>query len=216
MRFGVLGTGDVGQAIATKLCSLGYEVRMGGRQASNEKATAWAKQAGDKASSGTFADAAAFGEILFNCTQGAVSIQALHAAGESHLANKVLVDVSNPLDFGKGMPPSLFTGNTDSLGEQIQRAFPRVRVVKALNTVTSAVMVNPAGIGEGEHAVFVCGNDSTAKSQVTSLLSEGFGWRQVLDLGDISAARGTESYLPLWLRIWAALGTANFNVRIVR
>jgi len=216
MRFGILGTGSVGQAIGSKLCSLGYDVRMGARSASNEKAAAWAKRNPDKATFGTYADAAAFGEILFHCTQGASAIEALRAAGEGNLGNKVLVDVSNPLDFSKGGPPTLFVSNTDSLGEQIQRAFPQVRVVKALNTVTAEVMVNPSGIGEGEHAVFVCGNDTTAKAQVTSLLSEGFGWRQVLDLGDISSARGTESYLLLWLRLWGALGTPNFNVRIVR
>jgi predicted dinucleotide-binding enzyme len=215
MKFGVLGSGMVGSTIATKLVSLGHEVKMGSRDAANEKAKAWVASAGRGASQGTFADAAAFGEIVFNCTAGMSSVDALKSAGESALRGKVLVDVANPLDFSKGMPPRLSVSNDDSLAETIQRTFPDVKVVKALNTVNANVMVNPGRI-PGGHDVFVCGNDAGAKAQVVRLLKEEFGWKNVNDVGDITAARGTESYLHLWLRLYGALQTADFNVHVVR
>ncbi|WNG58127.1 NADP oxidoreductase [Archangium gephyra] len=215
MKIAVLGTGMVGETIGSKLVALGHEVKMGSRSANNEKAAAWVKKAGAKASQGTFADAAAFGELLFNCTSGSGSLEALNTAGKENLEGKILLDLSNPLEFSKGMPPTLFVSNTDSLGEQIQRAFPELKVVKTLNTINANVMVDPALI-PGEHAVFVSGNDAEAKGQVKRLLTEWFGWTQVIDLGDITTARGTESYLPLWLRLWGAMGTPDFNIQIVK
>lgn len=215
MKIGVFGTGMVGNTIASKLVALGHEVRMGSRTANNEKAVAWAKEAGARASTGTFEDAAAFGEILFNCTQGAGSIPALEAAGAANLRGKILVDISNPLDFEKGMPPTLFVSNDDSLGERIQRAFPELKVVKTLNTINCEIMVNPARLG-GDSDVFMSGNDKEAKQRVAEILRGWFGWKNVVDLGDITTARGTESYLPLWIRLWGALGTPDFNIRIVR
>lgn len=215
MKIAVLGTGMVGETIGSKLVALGHEVKMGSRSATNEKAAAWVKKAGAKASQGTFADAAAFGELLFNCTSGAGSIEALNAAGKENLQGKILLDISNPLDFSKGMPPTLFLSNTDSLGEQIQRTFPALKVVKTLNTISANVMVDPARI-PGEHAVFVSGNDAEAKAQVKRLLTEWLGWKQVIDLGDITTSRGTESYLPLWLRLWGVMGTPDFNIQIVK
>ena len=216
MRIGVLGTGMVGSTIATKLAQLGHEVRMGSRTAGNERAVAWVASAGAGASHGTFADAAAHGELVFNCTAGEVSLAALEAAGAENLAGKVLVDVSNPLDLSHGMPPGLFTSSFDSLGEQIQRAFPDARVVKALNTVNREVMVGPSKV-PGEHDVFLCGDDEAAKARVIELL-ESFGWpaASVIDLGDLTAARGMEAYLLLWIRLSSALGTGHFNVRVVR
>ena len=216
MRFGVLGTGMVGQAIGGKLVSLGHEVSMGSRQAGNEKAVAWAAEAGDGAGEGTFADAAGFGEVLVNATAGTASLEALEAAGAENLAGKVLIDVSNPLDFSQGMPPVLSVCNDDSVAERIQRAFPDARVVKALNTINADVMVAPGDLG-GSTTVFVCGNDEGAKAQVVELL-RSFGWGEgnVLDLGDVTAARGTEMYLPLWLRMYGALGTGQFNISVVR
>ena len=215
MKIAVLGTGMVGMAIAEKLVTLGHEVKMGARAAGNEKAAAWAKRAGASASEGSFADAASFGEIVFHCTSGATAIEALTAAGAKNLAGKVLIDVSNPLDFSKGMPPSLFAGNTDSLAERIQAAFPDARVVKTLNTMNCNLMVDASRLA-GEHDVFVSGNDAGAKARVTTLLKEGFGWKNVIDLGDVTTARGTESFLPLWLRLWGALGSADFNIHVVR
>jgi predicted dinucleotide-binding enzyme len=216
MKIAVLGTGMVGTTIASKLVTLGHDVRMGARDAANEKAAAWAKGAGASASHGTFADAATHGELVFNCTSGAGSIAALTAAGAAALRGKILIDIANPLDFSKGMPPSLFVSNTDSLGEQIQRAFPEVRVVKTLNTINCQVMVDPARVAGAEHDVFVSGNDAGAKGQVTEILRGWFGWKHVTDLGDITTARGTEAYLLLWIRLWGALGTGDFNVRIIR
>lgn len=215
MKIAVLGTGMVGETIASKLVQLGHEVRMGSRTANNEKAVAWARKAGAKASQGTFADASAFGELVFNATLGQGSLEALHAAGKDTLKGKILVDISNPLDFSKGMPPTLFVSNTDSLGEQIQRAFPETKVVKALNTINCNVMVDPSRL-PGEHDTFVSGNDADAKARVKQILTEGFGWKRVIDLGDISTARGTESYLALWIRLMVSLGTPDFNVHIVK
>ncbi|MGH2944624.1 MAG: NADPH-dependent F420 reductase, partial [Solirubrobacteraceae bacterium] len=165
-------------------------------------------------SEGTFADAAGFGELLVNATAGAGSLNALQLAGAEQLAGKVLVDVANPLDLSHGMPPTLTVCNDDSLAEQIQRALPEVRVVKTLNTVTAAVMVDPALV-PGTHTVFLAGNELAAKVQTSELLQE-LGWpvESILDLGDINAARGMEMYLPLWLRLYGATGTAVLNIEV--
>jgi predicted dinucleotide-binding enzyme len=214
VRIGVLGTGTVGQTIATKLVELGHEVRMGSRDAANEKARAWAESTGERASTGTFADAAGFGELVFNCTAGGASLEALEQAGEDALRGKVLVDVANPLDFSRGMPPTLTVCNDDSLAEQIQRRFPETLVVKTLNTVNAGLMVNPSLV-PGEHDVFVCGDDDGAKAEVVELL-ESFGWPRgrIVDLGGIEGARATEMYLPLWLRLWGTFGTPHVNVHV--
>ncbi|MCI0707313.1 MAG: NAD(P)-binding domain-containing protein [Ignavibacteriae bacterium] len=215
MNIGVLGTGIVGNTIGTKLVQLGHTVKMGSRTANNEKAGAWVTSVGSHASQGTFADAASFGEIIFNCTSGAGSLEALKAAGAQNLKGKIIVDISNPLDFSKGMPPTLFVNNTDSLGERIQRAFPDSKVVKTLNTTNCNIMVNPSLL-KGEHDMFLCGNDGGAKQQVADILKNWFGWKSVIDLGDITAARGMEMVIMLWLRLWGSLQTTNFNYKIVR
>lgn len=216
VRIGILGTGIVGQTLGTKLVELGNEVMMGSRQAGGEKATAWAAEAGEAASEGSFADAAAFGELVINATSGMASLEALGQAEARNLAGKVLLDVANPLDFSRGMPPTLAVCNDTSLGEQIQEAFPEAKVVKALHTVNAAVMVNPGSV-PGSHDIFVCGNHDDAKARVVELLAR-FGWPRddVIDLGDISAARGTEMYLPLWLRLMGATGGPGFNIKVVR
>lgn len=215
MKYAVLGTGSVGQTIGTKLVELGHEVVMGSRSADNENANAWAQKVGARASVATFADAVAGAEQVFNCTRGDKSLEALGAAGEANLAGKILIDVANPLDFSQGMPPTLSISGRDSLGEQIQAAFPNTKVVKTLNTMAGDVMVDPGRV-PGEHDVFVSGNDADAKATVSNLLREGFGWRSIVDLGDITTARGVESWLPLWLRLWGSLGTPYFNLKIVR
>lgn len=214
MKYAVLGTGMVGNTIGARLVSLGHEVKMGSRSPDNPKAAAWAEKAGSGASQGTFADAAAFADVIFNCTAGGASLAALEAAGAGNLRGKILIDVANPLDFSRGFPPSLSICNTDSLGEQLQRAFPEVRVVKALNTINCDVMVDPARL-PGDHVTFVAGDDAAAKAEVSELL-RAFGWRSIVDLGGISQARGTEAYLLLWIRLYGALGTADFNISLVR
>ncbi len=206
----------VGQTIASKLVGLGHDVKMGAREAKNENAASWAGKSGAKASHGAFADAAAFGELVFVCTNGMGTVAAVRAAGAANLDGKVLIDVTNPLDFSKGMPPTLFVSNTDSLGEQIQRELPDTKVVKTLNTVNCSLMVDPGKLANGDHTIFVSGNDAGAKGTVAQILKGWFGWKQVQDLGDITTARGTEAYLHLWVRAFAALGTADFNVKIVK
>jgi predicted dinucleotide-binding enzyme len=215
MKVAVLGTGVVGQTLGRRLVGLGHEVRMGSRQAGNEKATAWVAEVGERASAGTFADAAGFGDLVVNATAGTVSLVVLDAAGTENLDGKVLVDVSNPLDFSRGMPPTLSVCNDDSVGEQIQARFPAARVVKTLNTVNADVMVHPEVV-PGSHTMFLCGNDAGAKDEVRTLL-ESFGWpaADLVDLGDIGGARGMEMYLPLWLRLWGAAGTGHLNVKLV-
>ncbi len=214
MNIAVLGTGIVGETIGTKLVQLGHVVKLGSRTAGNLKAATWATRLDNPAAlHGTFADAAAFGALVFNCTSGAASLQALEAAGRDSLAGKVLIDVANPLGFSGGMSV-LSVCNTDSLGEQIQRAFPEDRVVKTLNTVNSQVMVNP-GLIPGDHDIFVSGNDPDAKAQVTTILMDWFGWRSVVDLGDIRTARGAEMVLPIWITLRGVLQTPLFNFKVV-
>jgi len=226
MRLGILGTGAVGKTLAARLNGMGHEVMIGTRdtgetmsrtdpdQFGNPPFSAWRREH-PEVELGTFAEAAAHGEMIVNATAGAVSLEALDLAGEENLRGKVLVDVSNPLDFSKGMPPTLSVSNTDSLGEQIQRRFVEARVVKTLHTMNAYLMVDPDQLAEGEHTVFVCGDDAEAKAKVIELL-RGFGWIDILDLGDISAARGTEMIMPIWLRLFGALQKPVFNFKIVR
>jgi len=216
MKFGVIGTGMVGSTLAGKLISLGHEVKMGSRSASNEKAAAWVKQAGKGASQGTFADAAAFGEVVFVCTKGDVTLDAVRLAGIDNLKGKVVIDVSNPLDFSKGMPPSMIPEltNTNSLGEELQKLIPASYVVKTLNTINCEVMVNPSML-QDDSEILISGNDSNAKSKVIGIL-RSFGWKNPIDLGDITTARGTEMYIALWMRLMGVLGTAQFNFKIVK
>jgi 8-hydroxy-5-deazaflavin:NADPH oxidoreductase len=226
MRIAVLGTGMVGQAIAARLAVLGHDVAVGTRDVAetmrrsepdgmgNPPFSTWA-QANPQVKVRSFADAVSESELVVNATAGAVSVSALTAAGEQNLAGKVLIDIANPLDFSQGMPPSLFVVNTDSLGEQIQRAFPQTKVVKALNTMNAYLMVEPKHLAGGDHTVFVSGNDADAKAEVAELL-HGFGHADVIDLGDITTARGTEMLLAAWVRLWGALGTPMFNFKIVR
>ncbi|HUS02669.1 MAG TPA: NAD(P)-binding domain-containing protein [Chitinophagaceae bacterium] len=227
MKIGILGTGMVGNTLGTALIAKGHEVKMGSRDAVNEKAIEWTKANGKnarpdhpvgRAFHGTFEDAAIFGDIIFNCTKGEHSLEALTAAGEQNLAGKILVDVANPLDFSKGMPPTLSLVNDTSLGETIQTVFPQTKVVKTLNTLNCTLMVDATKLANGDHNLFICGNDESAKHKVKELLNENFNWKieNIIDLGDITNSRGSEQLLPIWIRLWGALGTADFNFKIVR
>ena len=226
MRIGILGTGAVSQALGGKLAELGHDVMIGTRDVARTMANREPNQYGMPAFSiwreqhpevkvGTFADAAGHGEVVINATNGMGSLPALAQAGASNLDGKILMDISNPLDFSRGMPPTLSVCNTDSLGEQIQRAYPRAKVVKTLNTVTAGLMVNPRLLGGGDHHIFVSGDDADAKAQVSEWLRTWFGWEHVFDLGDITSARGAEMYLPLWLRLFGAHGSSMVNVKVV-
>ena len=216
MKIGILGTGIVGSTIGTKLIQLGHDVKMGSRTATNEKASAWAKSNGIHASHGAFTDAASFGEIVFNCTHGVASLNVLHLAGADNLKNKILIDIANALDFSKGMPPTLAFCNTDSLGEQLQRAFPGTKVVKTLNTMNCNLMVHPELVANGDHDIFISGNDAGAKAKVIEILRDWFGWKSIIDLGDITTARATEMLLPIWITLMGKYQSPNFNFKIVR
>ena len=222
MNVAVLGTGTVGRTLAAAIAAAGNTVAIGTRDVDallaregDDAFAPWAAAHPDVRPA-TFADAAGGAELLFNATGGTASLPVLQAIGAANLAGKILVDVANPLDFSNGFPPSLTVANTDSLAEQIQRAAPGARVVKALNTVNASVMVAPAALAGGDHDLPICGNDAEAKATVTRVLQEWFGWRSVVDLGDLSAARGMEAYLLLWVRMMGALDTPAFNIKLVR
>ena len=226
VRLGILGTGVVGKTIAAGLAGLGHEVMVGTRnpegtlsrtepdQYGNPPFGTWQREH-PEVELGTFGEAAAHGEVVVNATAGSVSLEALDMAGEENLNGKVLIDISNPLDFSKGMPPTLSVSNTDSLGEQIQRRFAEAKVVKTLHTMNAYLMVDPAQLAGGEHTVFVCGDDAGAKGTVSELL-RSMGWTDIIDLGDISTARGTEMLMPIWLRLFGALQKPIFNFKVVR
>jgi predicted dinucleotide-binding enzyme len=225
MKTAVMGTGMVGRSIAARLVELGHAVTMGTRDPEVTLArreadmtgtppfAAWAAEHSGIALAG-FADAAAGAELIINATNGGASLDVLSQTGEENLNGKILLDIANPLDFSNGMPPTLFVKDTDSLGEQIQRAFPAARVVKSLNTLNAGLMTHPAQLPD-PGTVFVSGNDTEAKDTVIGLLRD-FGHQDVIDLGDITTARGTEMLIPVWLRLWGALGSPDFNFKIVR
>jgi predicted dinucleotide-binding enzyme len=217
MRIAVLGTGMVGRAIAGRAAELGHQVTVGTRDAAAQRGDDWTDWAAahPTVTLAGYADATADADLVVNATSGDGSLPALTAAGEENLAGKVLLDIANPLDFSNGFPPTLSVVNDDSLAERIQRAFPRTRVVKALNTLTAELMVQPRQLADGDHSVFVSGDDEAAKKVVTELLTS-FGHTDVIDLGDITTARGTEMLLPIWLRLYGKLGNPIFNFRIVR
>jgi len=220
MNIGVLGTGVVGQTIATALTEKGHNVRMGSRTSNNEKAAEWVKKSNNHATQGDFNDAASFGEIVFLCLNGNHAMDAVRSVDADNVAGKIVIDVTNPLDFSKGMPPRLIEGlnNSTSLGEEIQNAWPASRVVKTFNTVNSNVMVNPKLVNNGDHTLFICGDDADAKNKVKHFLVDTFGWRpdSLLDLGGIVTARGTEAYVPFWVMLMQATGSPMFNVKVVK
>jgi predicted dinucleotide-binding enzyme len=226
VRFGILGTGVVGKTIAARLAGLGHDVMVGTRDPEetlsrtepdaygNPPFGAWQAKH-PEVRLGTFGEAAAHGEMVVNATAGVVSLEALEQAGEDNLNGKILIDVANPLDFSKGMPPTLSVPNTDSLGEQIQRRFPEAKVVKTLHTMNAYLMVDPAQLAATDHTVFVSGDNADAKAAVSELL-RSFGWSDIIDLGDITTARGTEMVLPIWVRLFGVLQKPIFNFKIVR
>lgn len=226
MNIGVLGSGIVAKTIAGKLDSLGHRVKLGTRDVQATLARNEPDMAGGpplrtwlevhpNVALVTQAEAAAHGVVVINALSGQGALDGLRGL-ESQLAGKILVDISNPLDFSRGMPPSLSVVNDDSLGEQIQRALPGTRVVKTLNTVNAFIMVDPRQVAGGDHTMLICGNDAAAKAEVTQLLTQGFGWKDVVDLGDITNARGSEMFVALWVRLFGALKTPMFGMKVVR
>ena len=222
MHVAVLGTGTVGRTLGAAIAAAGNTVTIGTRDVdallARDGDDAFGTWAADHPDVGpaTYAEAVRAADLVFNATAGTASLAAVSLAGPASFRGKIVVDVANPLDFSGGFPPSLSVANTDSLAEQLQRALPDAHVVKALNTVNAAVMVSPGELGDGDHDLPVCGNDDGAKAQVTQLLGEWFGWRSFLDLGDLTAARGMEAYLLLWVRMISAVGSPRFNLKVVR
>jgi predicted dinucleotide-binding enzyme len=226
MKIGILGTGMVGRIHAAKLIELGHDVLIGTQDPAKTLARtdkdmmgnvpfgAWHKD-NPKAKLATMADAAAHGELVINALNGHACVPVLKAlAGE--LRGKDLIDISNPLDFSKGMPPTLFASNDTSLGEQIQAAIPGTHVVKALNTMNAFIQVDAKSLANGAHSSFVCGDDAGAKERVTAFLKTAYGWEDVIDLGGIANSRGPEMFLPLWLRLWGSLQIPSFSIKVVR
>ncbi|MCB1517858.1 MAG: NAD(P)-binding domain-containing protein [Hyphomicrobiaceae bacterium] len=227
MKISILGTGMVGRTIAQKLLSLGHDIVMGTRDPAetltrnepdnwgNPGFADWHK-ANSAIKLVPFGETADGADLVINALSGHGTLVGLEAVGAENLAGKILIDISNPLDFSNGFPPSLFVSNTDSLGEQVQRALPETRVVKTLNTVNANLMVEPKALADGDHSMCVAGNDETAKAEVAEFLKEQFGWTDVIDLGDITTARGTEAVLLWWVRLWGSLQNPMFAFKIVR
>jgi 8-hydroxy-5-deazaflavin:NADPH oxidoreductase len=230
MKIAILGTGNVGQTFATKFIELGHDVMMGTRNVTTTKERKATDNYGSlpfgewqsnntKVQLGTFAESVSFGEIIINALQGAITISTIESIDKASFENKIMIDISNPLDFSKGFPPTLLEGlnNSNSLGEEIQKSIPNAKVVKTLNTMYSGIMVNPAMINGGNHTNFICGNDEAAKETVKGMLKD-FGWKSenIIDLGDIANSRGTEATLLIWTRIYGATQNGAFNTYIVK
>jgi predicted dinucleotide-binding enzyme len=196
MKVGILGTGDVGKALGRGFVTLGHDVRMGARDAANPKAAAWVKEAGAKASAGTFADAARFGEVVVLATLGTATEEVLRAVGPGAFQGKAVLDATNPLDFSKGMPPRLIGTVGDSGGERHQKLLPGAHVVKVFNTVGNAFMFKPDFAG-GPPDMFLCGNDEGAKQKAAAICRD-FGWG-VVDVGDLSTAHFLEAMCMVWV-----------------
>lgn len=218
MNIGVLGTGSVGEGIASALVSKGHNVRMGARSATNERAAAWVDRSNDHATQGDFYDAAAFGDLVFLCLNGAHALDVVRSLPPDATEGKIIVDITNPLDFSKGMPPAIMEEYREvSLGERIQEAVPNAHVVKTLNTVNYKLMVNAREVNGGRHSLFICGDSSDAKNKVKHFLVDNFHWRadHILDLGGIQAVRSVEAIVPFWVLVYQSLGTPLFNFDIV-
>ncbi len=213
MDIGILGSGITAQTIGSKLVQQGHEVMLGSREEAKPSSVTWARDAGQHALYGTYRNAAEFGEVIFNCTLGMASLESLQMAGAENLRDKILIDTANPIDRSEGVW-KLTVCNTDSLGEQIQRTFPETKVVKTLNTLNANVIADPAKLPEMTD-VFVSGNDIEAKAMVVRYLREWFGWRHVIDLGDITTSRGVEMYVLFWHYLRNTVPSQRFNIKVV-
>jgi predicted dinucleotide-binding enzyme len=223
MKIGIIGSGVVAQTLGAKLVELGNDVVLGTRdpgKLDDKKNMAgslreWQARTGGKGKVATFREAAAHGDLLVNATSGTISVEALEQAAAGEVGSKVLIDTSNHLDFSKGMPPRVGASHDNCTAEQIQAAFPNLKVVKTLNTVNAFIMVDPKSLKGGDHTIFLSGNDAGAKGIVGELL-RSFGWTDILDLGDVASARAPEMYMSMWLRLWGATGTGSLNIKVVR
>jgi predicted dinucleotide-binding enzyme len=225
MKIGILGTGIVARTHAARLAQRGHAVMLGTRDPKDTLTRSESDWMGNppfpvwqttnpQIQLGTYEEAASFGEMVINATLGSGSLEALGMADPDNLAGKILIDISNPLDYSEATP-TLYVCGTDSLGEQIQRFLPRTRVVKTLNTATVPIQVNPAMLAGGDHHAFISGNDAEAKAEVTRFLQETYGWRRIVDIGDITSARAAEMMLPMWIQVFGIVRSPFFNFKIV-
>jgi predicted dinucleotide-binding enzyme len=214
LRIGVLGSGSVGRALGKGFASKGHDVKLGSRTPDKQELHDWLKETKGKASVGTFSEAAAYGEILVLCPLGSATEEVIKLSNPGNFNGKIVIDVTNPLDFSKGMPPGMFVGLTDSLGEQVQRMLPTAKVVKCFNTVNNQTMTSPK-MREGLPDLMLCGDDEGAKRKVTSLAKE-FGWGEPIDLGGIEESRWLEAYTTLWVRLALKLGNWGIAARFLR
>ena len=218
MKIGILGTGTVGEALATALVDKGHDVMMGSRDKTNDKTEAWIKKAGSGALSGTFNEAAGFGDLFFICLNGEYAADIAKALDPESVRGKIVIDITNPLDFSQGTPPRILDRYvTTSLGETIQQLLPSAHVVKTLNTINYKLMVDAREVNSGNHDLFLCGNDVEAKNQAKHFLVENFHWKpeNLIDLGDIKSARTMEAIVPFWVLVYRSIGTPLFNFKIV-
>ena len=213
-KVGIIGSGDVGQALGLGFAKNGYDVKIGSRTPESEKLKAWIEKCQGKASTGNFSEAAAHGEILVLATLGTAAQEAINLSGREKFAGKLVIDATNPLDFSKGMPPGLFVGTTDSLGEQLQRMLPTAKIVKCFNTVNNQTMINPK-TNDGLPDMVICGNDEAAKRQVAGILKQ-FGWGDPIDIGGIDGARWLEAYTALWVRVALKLGNWTIAAKFLK
>jgi 8-hydroxy-5-deazaflavin:NADPH oxidoreductase len=220
MKIGILGSGAVGETIASALIDKKHEVMIGSRTATNEKVGEWVRKHKNHAFQGTFSDAAAYGDIIFICLNGEHALNVVKNLDPEVVSGKIVVDITNPLDFTHGMPPRLIEGlnNGNSLGEEIQRLLPNAYVIKTLNTVNHKLMVDARLVNNGDHNLFICGNNADIKNKFMHFLVDNFHWRpdRLVDLGSIEMARCTEAFVPFWVAIWQAIGSPMFNFKVVQ
>lgn len=213
MRIGILGSGNVGQSLGKAFVARGHNAKIGSRTPASDKLRKWKEALGGRSSMGTFAEAAAHGEVIVLACSGAAVEDVIRLAGLDNFASKPLIDVTNPLAFAKDTSPGLFVGTTDSLGERVQRKLPTAKVVKCFNTVNHETMVNPSNTG-AKPTMLICGNDEASKATVSKILKE-FGWDDVMDVGGIDGARWLEALVPLWVRVATKKNSWHVGFKVV-
>lgn len=213
-KIGILGTGDVGRVLGAGFIGAGHEALIGSREPDSDKLKEWVKKTEGKGKTGSFADAAKFGDVvLLACLGTAVEDVIKSAGGADAFAGKTVIDATNPLQFSPSAPPSLFVGGNDSLGERVQRWLPKAQVVKAFNTIGNAHMVKPS-FPDGDPDFFYAGGNDAAKAAVREIAKD-LGWKSFIDFGDITASRALEEMCIAWVRHGIISGSWNHAFKIL-
>ncbi len=218
MKIGVLGSGDVGRRLSDGFIELGHIVKIGSRDPTKEEVVQWVSNHGGeegKASAGNFEEAASFGEILVIATSWNGTSNSIRLAGTKNFAGKIVIDVTNPLDFSEGMPPKLAISHSDSGGETIQRLIPEAKVVKAFNIVGNPHFLHPDFRNGGPPTMFICGNDEQAKKEISDDILTKFGW-ETIDIGGIEGARLLEPLALLWITYYFRTGNGNHAFKLLK